>query len=115
MNVDGKGVSKGKNMDLTIDSVRECIRENVVDPELGINVVDLGLLYDVEILSDRDVRLEMTLTTVGCPLYDMIKAEVSRALKERFGDDVNVEVEFVFDPPWSPDMMSEEARRELGF
>jgi metal-sulfur cluster biosynthetic enzyme len=102
-------------MSLDTESIRECIRENVIDPELGINVVDLGLLYDVEIRGERDVRIEMTLTTPGCPLYDMIESEISRALKERFGDDLNVEVEFVFDPPWTPEMMSEEARMELGF
>jgi len=102
-------------MGLDPEAIRECIRENVYDPELGINVVDLGLLYDVEVRGERDVRLEMTLTTAGCPLYDVIEAEVSRALKERFGEDLNVEVEFVFDPPWTPEMMSEEARMELGF
>ncbi len=102
-------------MALDPDVIREIIREDVMDPELGINVVDLGLLYDVEIRGEGDVRIEMTLTTVGCPLYDMIQAEVVRALKERFGDDVSVEVEFVFDPPWTPDMMSEDAKMELGF
>lgn len=102
-------------MGLDPDAIRECIRENVYDPELGINVVDLGLLYDVEVRGERDVRLEMTLTTAGCPLYDVIEAEVSRVLKERFGENLNVEVEFVFDPPWTPEMMSEDARLELGF
>lgn len=97
------------------DAIREVIRENVVDPELGINVVDLGLLYDVEVRGERDVRIEMTLTTMGCPLYDLIESEVVRALQERYGDDLSVEVEFVFDPPWTPDMMSEDAKLELGF
>ncbi len=100
---------------LSLEAIRECIRERVYDPELGINVVDLGLLYDVQIRSEKDVRLEMTLTTMGCPLYDMIEAEVTRVLKERFGEDLHVEVEFVFDPPWTPEMMSEDARMELGF
>lgn len=101
-------------MDLTPEAVRECIRENVFDPELGLNVVDLGLLYDVTI-NDKHVHVEMTLTTMGCPLYDVIQADITRYLKERFGEDVNVEVEFVFDPPWTPQMMSEDARMELGF
>lgn len=100
---------------MTVDEVREVIREHVFDPELGYNVVDLGLLYDVDIHSEKEVRLEMTLTTVGCPLYEQIQADVERAIKEHYGEDVNVEVEFVFDPPWSPEMMSEEIRAEMGF
>ena len=102
-------------MNLNADEIRECIRQNVNDPELGINVVDLGLLYDIQIRGDKDVHIEMTLTTMGCPLYDVIEAEVTRVLRQKYGDDLNVEVEFVFDPPWTPDMMSEDARMELGF
>ena len=102
-------------MSLNADEIRECIRQNVNDPELGINVVDLGLLYDVEIRAEKDVRIEMTLTTMGCPLYDVIEAEIVRVLRAKYGDDVAVEVEFVFDPHWTPDMMSEDARMELGF
>ncbi len=102
-------------MALDAEEIRELIRENVIDPELGINVVDLGLVYDVEVRGERDVRVEMTLTTPGCPLYEVLENEVRRVIQERFGDDVNVEVEFVFDPPWTPDMMSEEAKAELGF
>jgi metal-sulfur cluster biosynthetic enzyme len=100
---------------MTADEIREVIRENVFDPELGYNVVDLGLLYDVDIRDDKNVRLEMTLTTVGCPLYEQIQTDCERAIKEHFGEDVNVEVDFVFDPPWSPEMMSEEIRAEMGF
>ncbi len=102
-------------MEVTEDAVRECIRENVYDPELGLNVVDLGLVYDIDIRDGKNVYIEMTLTTPGCPLYDMISAEVQSALKARFGDDVTVDVNFVFDPPWTPDRMSEEARAQLGF
>lgn len=97
------------------EEIRELIRENVFDPELGYNVVDLGLLYDVEVRGAKDVRLEMTLTTVGCPLYEQIQADCERVVKRRYGDDVNVNVEFVFDPPWNPEMMSEEIRAEMGF
>lgn len=99
---------------MDMDAVREVIRDSVIDPELGINIVDLGLLYDVDIRSEKDVRLEMTLTTMGCPLWDVIQADAERAVHERYGDDVNVEVEFVWDPPWNPEMMSEDARMELG-
>ena len=102
-------------MEMTADTVRECIRENVYDPELGLNVVDLGLVYNIDIRDHKNVYVEMTLTTPGCPLYDMITAEVQNALKARFGDEVTVDVNFVFDPPWTPDKMSEEARAQLGF
>ena len=53
-------------------------------------------------------------TNLGCPLYDVIEANIARHLKERFGEDMNVEVEFVFDPPWTREMMNEDARMELG-
>lgn len=96
------------------DTVREVIREGVIDPELGINVVDLGLLYDVDIRSEKAVNIEMTLTTMGCPLWDVIQADATRVVKERYGDDIEVDVDFVFDPPWNPEMMSEDARMELG-
>jgi len=102
-------------MEMTEEAVRECIRENVYDPELGLNVVDLGLVYNIDIRDGKNVYVEMTLTTPGCPLYDMISAEVQSALKARFGDDVTADVNFVFDPPWTPDRMSEEARAQLGF
>ncbi len=102
-------------MALNADEIRELLREHVVDPELGINVVDLGLVYDIEVQGEKAVRVEMTLTTPGCPLYDVLEGEVRRVIQERYGDDVSVEVEFVFDPPWTPEMMSEEAKAELGF
>jgi len=102
-------------MNISADAVRECIRQKVYDPELGVNVVDLGLIYDIEIRDGKEIYVEMTLTTPGCPLYDTIASEVESALKERFGEDVEVDVNFVWDPPWTPAMMSEEAREELGF
>jgi len=102
-------------MSLTAESVRETIRENVYDPEIGINVVDLGLLYDVDIPSEDKVYLEMTLTSAGCPLYDVIHREVEQALKMKFGDELQVELEWVWDPPWTPEQMSEEARMEFGY
>lgn len=101
-------------MNLTPEAVREIIRQNVYDPEIGINVVDLGLLYDVEVAEGK-VHLEMTLTTPGCPLYDVIQAEVDRALKEAFGQDLEIELEWVWDPPWTPELMSEEAKMEFGY
>lgn len=105
--------------------------ETVIDPELHINIVDLGLIYGVAVerqaTSDRakgqvgkrqakyTVRVEMTLTTPGCPLAPVIDRMVKEAVSKLDGvgeDDVTVEV--TFDPPWNKDMMSEEARLELG-
>jgi metal-sulfur cluster biosynthetic enzyme len=100
---------------MTPEEIREVIRENVHDPELGFNVVDLGLLYDVQIKDPKNIYIEMTLTTMGCPLYDILQQDVERALRLRYGDDLHVQVNFVFDPPWSPEMMSDEVRAELGF
>jgi metal-sulfur cluster biosynthetic enzyme len=101
-------------MSLEQDAIRECIRGNVMDPEIGINVVDLGLLYDMEIRSETDVRIEMTLTSMGCPLMDVIEADIQKTLKGRFGEDLMAEVEIVFDPPCNSSMMSEDAQVELG-
>lgn len=100
---------------ITPEAVREAIREHVYDPEIGINVVDLGLLYDVSVPEENKVRLEMTLTTAGCPLYDVIQADVEQTIKEQFGQDVDVALEWVWDPPWSAEQMSEDAKMELGY
>lgn len=102
-------------MSLEQDAIRECIRANVMDPEIGINVVDLGLVYDIEIRSETDVRIEMTLTSPGCPLTDVIEADIQRALQGQFGEGVRAMVDFVFDPMWNASMMSEDAKMELGF
>jgi metal-sulfur cluster biosynthetic enzyme len=96
----------------TRDDVREGLR-SVYDPEIGINIVDLGLVYDADVAENGDVLVTMTLTSLGCPLGPVIVQEVQSALKdfEGIGD---VDVKLVWSPPWSPDMMSEEAKDELG-
>jgi metal-sulfur cluster biosynthetic enzyme len=83
----------------------------VVDPEIGINIVDLGLVYDVE-KADGRVDLRMTLTSMGCPLTEIIHQQCTLVLTALPGVE-EVEVDFVFSPPWSTDMISEEAREEL--
>jgi metal-sulfur cluster biosynthetic enzyme len=93
------------------EEVREALRE-VIDPELGINIVDLGLVYEVEVDDDR-VEVLMTLTTPGCPfgsIFDeMVRQEVGAV------EGVNeVNVELTFEPSWTPEEMTEEARNELG-
>jgi metal-sulfur cluster biosynthetic enzyme len=85
----------------------------VIDPELGVNIVDLGLIFGV-VVTERIARITMTLTTPGCPLSGYMDDEIHRALVGLPGVD-DADVNIVWDPPWSPEMMSEEAKRQLGW
>ncbi|MFJ5715781.1 metal-sulfur cluster assembly factor [Neobacillus sp. NPDC093127] len=87
--------------------------KTVYDPELNINVVDLGLIYNVEITDDADVTITMTLTTPGCPLHDSITKGV-RYCVEGIEETRNVEVNLVWEPAWSPDKMTAEGKSYLG-
>jgi metal-sulfur cluster biosynthetic enzyme len=89
------------------------VLKNVEDPELGINIVDLGLVYEVNI-EGESVHIVYTLTTMGCPIGPMIEAEMKRFLSGVEGIST-VNAEMVLRPPWSPEMMSEEAKAALGF
>lgn len=101
------------NTGTTFEDVRETIRNEVYDPELGLNIVDLGLLYDVTV-ADQKADITMTLTSPGCPVGPELITNVRRALS-RFDDIDEVDVHLVFSPPWHPSMMSEEAKDELGY
>jgi metal-sulfur cluster biosynthetic enzyme len=83
--------------------------KTVEDPELGVNIVDLGLLYGVEQDDAGNVTLNMTLTSMGCPLTEQILAD-SRAALEPLEGVAGVDINWVWDPPWSPDSMSEEGK-----
>lgn len=97
-------------MSLTNEAIREALKK-VIDPELGLNLVDLGLIYEATV-EDGKVRVEMTLTTPGCPLHDSLSQAVYRVLYGLDGvQEVNVEV--VWEPPWTPEMISPEGRRQL--
>jgi metal-sulfur cluster biosynthetic enzyme len=85
----------------------------VIDPELGINIVDLGLVYDVDI-TDGHVHVSYTLTTMGCPIGPLIEAQMHQLLDPLPGVD-SFDAEMVLRPPWSPEMMSEEAKEALGY
>jgi metal-sulfur cluster biosynthetic enzyme len=87
--------------------------KTVIDPELGINIVDLGLVYRAAHNADG-IDIALTMTTPSCPLGEMITEEIKLALRDRFPDAPDVRVELVWDPPWSPELMSEESRRQLG-
>lgn len=86
--------------------------EEVIDPELNINIVDLGLVYDVEVNEDDEVYILMTLTTKGCPLHGVFDELVKKEVRKLDVEDV--EVELTFEPKWTPEKMSDEARDELG-
>ena len=85
----------------------------VIDPELGINIVDLGLVYDVDI-ADGHVHVTYTLTTMGCPIGPLVEAQMHQLLDPLPGVD-SFDAEMVLRPPWSPEMMSEEAKEALGY
>jgi metal-sulfur cluster biosynthetic enzyme len=98
------------------DGLKEQVVEalkNVNDPELGINIVDLGLVYEVDIKDDT-VHITYTLTTMGCPIGPLIEAEIKQFLSGVEGIE-NIEAEMVLRPPWTPEMMSEEAKAALGY
>jgi metal-sulfur cluster biosynthetic enzyme len=89
--------------------------KTVMDPELNIDIVSLGLIYEVKVT--KTIQIVMTLTTPGCPLAGVFDTIVKDSLRDIDGLDVekDVSVELTFDPPWTTDMMSEESRAELGF
>jgi len=86
----------------------------VVDPELGINIVDLGLIYSMDIGEDDCINITMTLTTPGCPLHASFAQEIERVLWQSIPDLTGVSVELVWEPPWNPMMISPEGRNFLG-
>jgi metal-sulfur cluster biosynthetic enzyme len=93
------------------DIVREALR-HVIDPELGVNIVDLGLVYRVDVVGPR-VRVEMTMTSPACPLGEYLRDLVDSTIKWRVPGIEEVEIALVFDPRWNADMMSADARRQL--
>jgi metal-sulfur cluster biosynthetic enzyme len=96
----------------TEDRVREALKQ-VYDPELGLNIVDLGLVYEIAVDEHGDVDIRYTLTTMGCPIGPMIEDQMRAFLApiEEVGD---IRPELVFRPAWSPEMMSEEGKAALG-
>ena len=86
----------------------------VNDPEIGINIVDLGLVYEAERTAEG-IEVKLTLSTPSCPMSEMLVEEAREALQARFADARSINVELVWDPPWTPDRMSEAARRQFGW
>src|SRR5690606_27405702 len=90
------------------------VLRTIYDPEIPVDIYELGLIYDVHVSDECDIKILMTLTSPNCPVAESLPEEVKE--KVRSVDEVKeVEVEITFDPPWTKDMMSEEAMLELGF
>ncbi|HUX25822.1 MAG TPA: metal-sulfur cluster assembly factor [Burkholderiales bacterium] len=97
----------------TEERVREALR-SVDDPEVGMNIVDLGLVYRIDVAPGR-VHVELTMTTPACPMGDLITENADRAVRAALPEDVAVDVALVWDPPWTPELMSESARQTFGW
>jgi metal-sulfur cluster biosynthetic enzyme len=93
----------------SVDEIEEAMRD-VVDPELGINVVDLGLVYGVHVDDDNAVTLDMTLTSAACPLTDVIEDQTHSALSSLVKE---ARINWVWMPPWGPDKITDEGREQL--
>jgi metal-sulfur cluster biosynthetic enzyme len=97
----------------TRNEVLEALRR-VEDPELGMDIVELGLLYDVEV-DGPNVKVIHSLTSMGCPAGPMIQEDIQSVVKSYFPNVENVEIELTWDPPWTPERMSDDAKFILGF
>ncbi|MBI5816796.1 MAG: metal-sulfur cluster assembly factor [Nitrospinae bacterium] len=85
----------------------------VIDPEMGVNIVDLGLVYSA-LDDDGHVKVSMTMTSAACPMGDFLKSQAEGALKTAFREAKSVAVELTWDPPWSPEMMAHAAKKRFG-
>ncbi|QGJ68465.1 Metal-sulfur cluster biosynthetic enzyme [Planctomycetales bacterium 10988] len=106
-------------MSVEVEAIRETMKEHVIDPELFVNVVDLGLVYDIQLqdieenAEEKDVLIEMTLTSPACPAGPQLIHSTKTCVQEMEGVR-EVEVKLVMTPPWDPEMMTDDARDQLG-
>lgn len=98
-------------MKITEKKVRNCL-EMVMDPELNMSIVDLGLIYSIKVDSNNNVDILMTLTTIGCPLFDTIESDMRNKLKKIKAEKINITL--TFEPPWTIENMSERGKAILG-
>ncbi|AIF70273.1 aromatic ring hydroxylating enzyme [Palaeococcus pacificus DY20341] len=101
-----------KDVELTKEAILEKLKE-VIDPEIGVDVVNLGLIYELEVREDKTVYVKMTMTTPGCPLTMWLLKAVEEKVLEIPGVK-DAEIELTFDPPWTPERISEDFKRKLG-
>ncbi len=97
---------------VTADVVKSALKE-VYDPEIPVNVVDLGLIYDVQVSEENEVHIQMTLTAAGCGMGPYIAQQAEWAVAELEGVK-NVDVDIVFEPPWNPEMITEDGKKLMG-
>ena len=95
------------NVENVRDSLKKCM-----DPEVPLSIVDMGLIYGIDVTENNDVNIKMTMTTKGCPLHETMVDDVKRYAKRVSGVN-NVDVEIVWDPPWTMDKMSDEAKAKM--
>jgi len=95
------------NEDQVRDSLKQCM-----DPEVPLSIIDMGLIYGIDVTENNDVNIKMTMTTKGCPLHETMVDDVKRYTKKVSGVN-NVDVEIVWDPPWTMDKMSDEAKAKM--
>lgn len=93
----------------TLDEIAEALKD-VIDPELGINVVDLGLVYDMRVNAENVAELDMTLTSAACPLQDVIEDQARQVLADITSD---VQINWVWMPPWGPNKITDDGREQL--
>ncbi len=98
-------------MSISSEEVRSSLKQ-CMDPEVPINIVDMGLIYGIDVTDSNDVNIKMTMTTQGCPLHETLVSDVTRYAKKVPGVN-NVKVDIVWDPPWSMDKMSDEGKAVL--
>ena len=97
---------------MNLDQIYDVLRQ-VIDPEIGINVVDLGLIYGID-ADDQHITVDMTMTTAACPLGAYITENATTLLRQHFPD-AEVMVNLVWSPPWTPEMMTDAAKAQLGW
>ena len=96
---------------VNVDNVRDSLK-NCMDPEVPLSIIDMGLIYGIDVTENNDVNIKMTMTTKGCPLHETMVDDVKRYAKKVSGVN-NVDVEIVWDPPWTMDKMSDEAKAKM--
>ncbi len=113
MSIEKKDISTERSFIEVQNDVMDVIR-TIFDPEIPVNIYDLGLIYEVKVSPDNKVKVLMTLTAPNCPAAEILPNEIKEKI-ERIEGVKEVEIELTFDPPWEMSMMSEEAKLELGF
>jgi len=98
---------------MTEEQIRETLKQ-IYDPEIGVNIVDLGLVSDIEI-KPEEVHIQLTMTSPACPLHGVITRNMDKILRQTFSELGPMTIELVWEPPWKPEMMSDAARQQLGW